>query len=152
MKIINRKIGQIILLLILLVGMSGLKALLIPIEIDNENRQPLEWTPETVSLRLITQPDGTEIEIERIEGGELWIQAIFQKNGYTLVYDNTSQYWCWAYLGECGWLLPTEFPIHLYDPEVLGLEKNIRMCPSFVEEFRKLRLDVTPRGFRFVSE
>ena len=73
------------------------------------------------------QPDGTKLILEVFLGGRNNPSFLLQKNGFTVVYDPNSKYFCWARQSDNGRLESTKYPVHLHNPELLGLEKDIRM-------------------------
>ena len=72
---------------------------------------------EDIPARL-TQPDGTQIEVLR--SGDEFHNWIHDENGFTVVQDPETGYWCWG-RAENGNLISTGFPIHLNTAESLGL-------------------------------
>ena len=87
-----------------------------------------EWDIEVVLMIIeLIQPDGAKIPIESIYGGENNPGSFQRMNGFTVIINKESGFWCWAYQNENGDLESTGYPAHLYDPIELGLEKNIRM-------------------------
>jgi len=109
-------------------GVSKVKA-------DFENDMPIYWSPEQFMICTEYQSDGTSIEIEFVLGGENMRYGWHRKNGYTIGYDHETGYWCWMRQGADGDVELTEYPVHLFDPNELGLEKNIRMTKEKAEEW-----------------
>ena len=96
-----------------------------------------------------TQPDGMKVTIETVIGGKNNPSIIQRINGFTVVRDTDTRYWCWARQAEDGALESTGYPVHLYDPEELGLEKNIRISNERAkkeEEMIRKELDVIEYG------
>ena len=89
---------------------------------------------QVIQYRAI-QPDGTIIMVEMVVGGQNNPFAFKRLNEFSLVRDE-SKYYCWARQGEDGNLKSTGYAIHLYDPEELGLEKDIRFSDEFFEQRR----------------
>jgi len=118
------------------------------------NYQPseisLEWGEEFVLFIFDKeQPDGTIISIETVVGGENNPEAFERWNGYTVIRDEESGYWCYARQAEDGNLESTGLPVHLYDADDLGIEKDIRMAQErALEELRMLREDIR-RSFQY---
>jgi len=109
---------------------------------STDDKVPILWQKELI-IRTIeaTQPDGAIIEIEQIMGGVNNPRWDFLRKGeYTVVWDKETKYFCWARQGADGNLESTGYPIHLYDADNLGLEKNIRMSKEQAEnEVRHLQ-------------
>jgi len=97
---------------------------------------PRFFDPDGVVFQdVLIMPDGTEVDVERIHGGENNPVILYRKYGYTIEYHRELG-WCWAYQNEEGWLRATNFPIHLTNPDTLGLDKNIRMSKDRADEIR----------------
>jgi len=92
-----------------------------------------EYEEEIYKVK-IKQPDGVIIEVDRIYGGKNNPTSIYQKNGFSIRWDRETNYFCWAERSDNGSLESTGYPIHLYDPEDLKLEKNIRISDERFEE------------------
>ncbi|MCL2064849.1 MAG: hypothetical protein FWG98_10845 [Candidatus Cloacimonetes bacterium] len=141
MKIQNCKIRQIVVLaMILLMGI-----MLEPITISDpfkyeaprvREHSELRWPSEIVRPFEVRQPDGTLFSLVVIHGGENNVfGSIFQKDGYTIAKNDETGYWVWVQRTDGGWYEPTGYPVHLYDPEELGLEKNIRVSSEIGERW-----------------
>ena len=74
--------------------------------------------------------------MEEIEGGKNNPDFLYRLNDFTVVYDYKTKYYCWALQNKDGWLESTGYPVHLHNPEQLGLEKNIRMTNERAEEVK----------------
>ena len=83
------------------------------------------------------QPDGTKIKLEFVLGGRNNPLIMLRINGFTVVYDYESKFFCWARQANDGTLESTKYPVHLHDPETIGLEKDIRMS----DEATKLEIE-----------
>ena len=94
-----------------------------------------EWTRERVVMEEATQPDGTLITFEIVIGGENNPDWYYRKDGYTIFQDESRTYF-WAIRSEDGGIKSSGYPIHLYDPEELGLEKNLKYTKERAEELR----------------
>ena len=94
-----------------------------------------DWMPETISTGEVTQPDGTILVLELITGGENNPLSFLRLNGYIVAIDK-SMYYCWARQADDGTIESTGNPVHLYEPERLGLEKDIRLSNEKAEELR----------------
>ena len=103
--------------------------------VSEHHRRTDEWGPEIIGQMNITLPDGRKILAETVSGGENNHCILFRVNGYTIIM-NESRIWCWARQGEDGNLESTGYAIHLYNPEELGLEKDIRMSKEKALENR----------------
>jgi len=68
-------------------------------------------------------------------------------NGFTITFDFESRYWCWARQAEDGTLESTGFPAHLYNPEEIGLEKDIRMSKERAEMQRDMVREFNENNF-----
>ena len=79
-----------------------------------------EWTEERVWVEEATQPDGTLITFEIVIGGENNPNWLYRKDGYTIFQDESRTYF-WAIRSEDGGIKSSGYPVHLYDPEELGL-------------------------------
>jgi len=107
---------------------------------------PIKWGREKiVKTSDITQPDGVIVKIELVLGGENNPYILLRKDDYTVVTDKETMFVCWARQGSDGNLESTGYPIHLYDPEKLRLEKNIRMSKEQAEKKRRY-IDKTSRS------
>jgi len=107
----------------------------------NPNEHPPSqrtWFPEQIH-RIVEfiQPDGIVIEFEEYTGGENNPYIMFRMNEFTIVWDRESGYWCFARQSHDGNLESTGYPVHLYNPEELGLEKNIRMSEERAKDRRR---------------
>ncbi|MCS7089255.1 MAG: M6 family metalloprotease domain-containing protein [Verrucomicrobiota bacterium] len=77
------------------------------------------------------QPDGTVI---RLRGSGDEFQARFETSeGYTVIYDQKLQAYCYARLAVDGRLVSTGVPVHVETPERLGLPRSLR-SPWHVEQ------------------
>ncbi|MCL2063692.1 MAG: hypothetical protein FWG98_04905 [Candidatus Cloacimonetes bacterium] len=104
---------------------------------------------ELISLISKTQPDGTLIDFEIVGSSSRRTMEVFlRKNGHTLVLDKDSQYYCWAYQDSLGQLSSTGKPVHLYDPDILGLDKDIRISIDRLEELDRRNRELIKRSVR----
>jgi hypothetical protein len=111
----------------------------IPDRVDTTTPQQLIdgwYIPESVIKFKVSLPDGTIIEIEDVDGGENNPDVLYRINGYTVIDEDDPHCWYWARQAEDGTLESTGYPVHLYDPEELGLEKNIKMSKEAAEKER----------------
>ena len=104
---------------------------------NQEEQLQNEWPRERIRESRAIQPDGTIITFELVLGGEYNPGIMYRKNGYTII-DDDSKTWCWVTRAENGRLVSTGFPVHLYDPEELGLEKNLKPTKERAEELRDI--------------
>ena len=88
------------------------------------------WDKESSIYIDFRQPDGVKVKIEIVFGGKNNPLTMHRKDGYTVAIDHDTRYFCWAKLAENGNLVSTGYPVHLYDPKELGLEKDIRMSDA----------------------
>ncbi|MCL2062875.1 MAG: hypothetical protein FWG98_00685 [Candidatus Cloacimonetes bacterium] len=130
MKFQNCKIRHIVVLAMILIMMTILLASLSVNSnsvVFQENEPKRTWNEREIIMDWeLTQADGTILKVERVRGGFNNPTHFYRINGYTLQYDRNIRSWCWAYQDETGRLRATEYPAHLYDPEELGFEKDIR--------------------------
>jgi len=88
----------------------------------------------------ITQPDGTVIDV-LFSGDEFHVWA-HDEEGFTIIQDETTGFWCWAVLGnsECGSrndeLISSGSPIHLYTAESLDIRPRLNISPQRHLELR----------------
>ena len=66
----------------------------------------------------LEQPDGTIVDV--LYSGDNIHQFPHDENGFTIIQDPITGYWCWAIASE-GLLESTGYPIHLHSPESLGI-------------------------------
>ena len=130
-------IKLIIVVSVILVFVSNLEPKLILREgyVKEQSLPPGEWSAELVLPYRATQPDGTIIILEEVIGGKNNLLSFIRLNGYTVAKDDSKLY-SWAIQGELGNLVPTGYAIHLYDPEELGLEKDIRFSDELAERLK----------------
>ncbi|MCL2065684.1 MAG: M6 family metalloprotease domain-containing protein, partial [Candidatus Cloacimonetes bacterium] len=72
---------------------------------------------ENMAIELY-QPDGTRLHV--FQSGDEFHNWIHDENGFTIIYDQISQYWCWA-ISENGDLASTGYPVHRFTPQRIGL-------------------------------
>ena len=103
---------------------------------ENGNRIPFpEPAPRTtdffpeeyIGIIAWNQPDGTKLLLSAVFGDENNNVTLYSIDGYTVIQDPETRFWCWARQSEEGDLESTGLPVHTHDPDELGLEKNIRM-------------------------
>ena len=128
MKYQKCKLGLIIAFTMIALGTFNLVASLIDNETThNMNRQSWNYLSEELSNKSeFLQNDGTKIILETKNNPTILVK----KDGFTVIYDNDSKNYCWARQSEDGRLESTGYPVHLYDPNELGLEKDIRMSDA----------------------
>ena len=139
----KRILRQITVISMILCLVSGLGAILFNPDFDSSYRLPPGnvrtelcadgWRLEWIENVKLTQPDGVEIDVEVVNGGVNNPMCFNRINGFTIVFDRESRYWCWARQAEDGTLESTGYPTHLHEPEALGLEKDIRMSNERAE-------------------
>ena len=103
---------------------------------ENTSRNEYKWWEKEKILpnQIEFQPDGTKVIFETVFGGENNPSFFDRINGFTITFDYNTKFYCWARQSEDGWLQSTGYPVHLYDPEKLGLKKNIRITKERAEE------------------
>ena len=132
------KIKQVVIFTIFLLLMNNLIASIV---VNNETPKinqtgrGKDILEESTAEFKFKQPDGIAIVLEGVLGG-LNNYFMFRKNGYTVIRDLESRHYCWVYQDENGQLESTGYPVHLYDPNELGLKKDIRMSE---EEYQRIR-------------
>jgi len=107
------------------------------IERNQDSDTPITWSKERLGrMYECTQPDGVKVLFEVVLGGLYNTDplGLLRKDGYTAIYDKETGFTCWARQGIDGNLESTGYPVHLYDPEQLGLEKNIRQSKEQAEK------------------
>ncbi|MCL2065585.1 MAG: hypothetical protein FWG98_14595 [Candidatus Cloacimonetes bacterium] len=67
----------------------------------------------------LSQPD--QRQIEAFQSGDEFHRWIHNENGFTIILDPISDYWCWAIENLDGFLESTGYPVHLYTPESRGI-------------------------------
>ena len=85
-----------------------------------------------------TQPDGAQIELWG-QGDEFY--ANFETlDGYTVVFDHDLKAYCYAeLLADASQLVSTRVQVQSGDPEMLGLERHLRLGPEAVRKQVKER-------------
>ncbi|MCL1827125.1 MAG: hypothetical protein FWG20_03690 [Candidatus Cloacimonetes bacterium] len=74
------------------------------------------------------QPDGT-VFIAKVSGDEFsW--RYYDENNYTMIQDPQTNIWCWAVENEKGGLNSSKYPVHLHDPQSLGLKPGAYNSPK----------------------
>jgi hypothetical protein len=85
----------------------------------------------------LTQPDGTLIQAF-ITGhrttGYVRYYRYHDEDGYTMIRDEQTRYYCWARQCPDGWLLSTGLPVHLHNPAELGISPGEDNSPSRRQE------------------
>jgi len=90
-------------------------------------------TPET-----LTQPDGTEIQA--FQSGDEFHHWVHDSEGYTIALDYYTDYWCWALL-ENDKLVSSGHPIHLTNPQTLGIQPFTNISEERYQQKRQSRLE-----------
>ena len=77
-----------------------------------------------------TQPDGTEITLyESPEGHHK--SKLTDENNYRVALNGNTWYYCWVMQDEDGGLYASQYPVHLYTPESLGLQPGLTETPEY---------------------
>jgi len=76
----------------------------------------------------ITQPDGTIIKI--LVSGDEFHNWNHDEQGYTIIQDQNTGFWCWATLNEQKSLVSTGYPIHQVSPQELNLQTHLNISPT----------------------
>jgi M6 family metalloprotease-like protein len=82
----------------------------------------------------LVQPDDTILEI--FFSGDEFHNWVHDQNGFTIIQDEKTNYWCWAKV-ENGDLVSTGFPVHLHTPESLNLNPRENISTQRYREKRK---------------
>ncbi|MCL2064030.1 MAG: T9SS type A sorting domain-containing protein [Candidatus Cloacimonetes bacterium] len=85
----------------------------------------------------LTQPDGTQLDLY-ITGDEhhRWVH---NAEGFTIIQDFNTGYWTWAML-ENDNLIPSNYPVHLFTPQEIGISPRINISEARYLEKRS-RMD-----------
>ncbi|MCL2065550.1 MAG: hypothetical protein FWG98_14420 [Candidatus Cloacimonetes bacterium] len=67
----------------------------------------------------LSQPD--QRQIDAFQSGDEFHRWIHDENGFTIILDPISDYWCWAIENHDGFLESTGYPVHLFTPESRGI-------------------------------
>jgi len=73
-------------------------------------------------IKNFFQPDGTRLIISDVTYPDGY--NVLYVDGYTIILDSLSGYWCYARQNKDGWLESTGLPIHLNTPREAGVKKN----------------------------
>jgi hypothetical protein len=79
---------------------------------------------EKESVKLV-QPDKTTIIA--FSSGDEYHSWIHDKDDYTIIKDEKTQYFCWAKLDQKGELTSTGYPVHQHDPTALGIFPGVNI-------------------------
>jgi len=112
------------------------------IALDNKailKNNETEWGIEMFMESAVLQPDGISIVIEKVFLGKNNPLMVLRKDGFTVIQDSETEYYCWARQSKEGLLESTGKPIHLYNPNDLGLEKNIRISDEAFKKWEELQ-------------
>ncbi|MCL2063470.1 MAG: M6 family metalloprotease domain-containing protein [Candidatus Cloacimonetes bacterium] len=106
---------------------------------------------------IITQPDGFQIDVLR--SGDEFHNWIHNEQGFTIVQDHETGFWCWAVNEEHflssrkssehhinGELVSTGFPIHQYLPSELGINPRENITEERYKEKRDWFMDEINRS------
>ena len=107
---------------------SWLLLLVISLLIVNAHAAWLSDVPGEVTL-----PDGTKISI--LWSGDEFHHWAHDESYYTMIQDPSTGYWCWATV-EKGDLVSTGNPIHLSNPQLLGLIPNMNISHEIYQQLR----------------
>jgi hypothetical protein len=135
MKTKKRKINMVLIFIITIFFVSNLDAVN---EVNSQTKEEIteievrtieiDWkknteTGESFVIEKYEQPDGTVIEFEHY-----WTPINYctnlRINGYTIIKDKSTSYFCWQQQTEDGDVESSGYPVHLYAPDELGLEKG----------------------------
>ena len=83
----------------------------------------------------VIQPDGKRIELIKRTYESGYSQYSMQP-GFTAILDSLTGYWCYASLGDDGWLESTGYPLHLHNGDELGIKRTIRPSLDRIEEYK----------------
>lgn len=86
----------------------------------------LTYVPVTVN-----QPDGAQLSL--FASGDEFYNWLHDENGFTVVQDKTTGFYCYANLINYQ-LLPTNILPGIDDPQANGLEPNINLPPEIIEQ------------------
>jgi len=124
-----------------------------------ENEKPQDTRGKIVNFRTgvntsemivefeFLQPDGALVILEMVSGAKNHAGILIRQYDFTVKKDSLSGFYCWARQADDGSLMSTGLPVHLYDPEVLGLERNIRMsAEKNREEAERVRRITDPKN------
>lgn len=84
-----------------------------------------------------TQPDGTSF-VGRGWGDEFEFQWETQ-DGYRIVMDYMTGFWCYANLDAKGDYAPSEYIVGKHDPSVAGIPKRLSRSSACQDEIRRKR-------------
>ena len=139
------KLRRITVLTIILLGTFNLVATESS-DVTHQNPDTQEnsiWKDEVSFEVEKRQPDGIIVVIEFVLGGSNNPLHLIQNDGFTILLDSKTRYYCWARQNNYGRLESTGYPVHLHDPNQLGLEKNIRMSDEATKiETESIRIEI----------
>ena len=95
----------------------------------------------------IRQPDGTVVNV--LQSGDEFHNWVHDVNGYTMIKDQFTGYWCWALLGN-GDLISSGYPIHQQNAQSRGLSPGINISAEKYQEKRKYTED-SPQVEKFTK-
>ena len=81
----------------------------------------------------ITQPDSIIVEV--FLSGDEFHNWVHDEDGYTIIQDPITGYWCWA-IAQDGDLVSTGYPIHTTSRNLTGLSPGENIS---VEKYREIR-------------
>ena len=102
----------------------------------------------------ITQPDGTDIELLTTTYPSGYVHYSFvphDRPSYTAILDTLTGYWCYAKLGDDGWLETTGFPIHKHDGRDLRLDRFIIPTQEKIDNFNLKEIIDEPQTRDFTA-
>ncbi len=82
----------------------------------------------------LVQPDGTVIDV--LFSGDEFHNWAHTEEGYTMIQDASSGYWCWAEERN-GDLVSTGYSVHLTNPQILGISPNQNISDERYKEKRR---------------
>jgi hypothetical protein len=83
----------------------------------------------------VSQPDGTVIDV--LKSGDEFHNWAHDENGYTIVKDKKTGFWCWAKSAQDGDIESSGYPVHLYTPESLNLTPRVNISAARYQEKRQ---------------
>ena len=96
----------------------------------------------------VTQPDGKKIELTKRIYSSGYVQYGMQP-GYTAIHDTLTGFWCYARLGEDGWLESTGYPLHLYEGREIGINRFVRPTKEKIDNYNKDEIINEPQSRAF---
>ena len=112
-----------------------------------DHSAPVTWVPrppqEPSGIEIVPiqryQPDGVRISMAyiRYPNGYMLYRTMYE---YTTLLDSLTGFWCYAINDEDGRLINSGYPLHLHDPNDLGIKINIKPSIEEIEEYREEKI------------